>query len=216
MMEIRKNNYSAHSSVPQKSRVLKSELNELVKDEAIRDRWKSYFEKLLNEKHEGGFGGEEVYVPGENIEYEFYWRIQKFKVVKALKRMKPGKALGPDGIPIEVWKSLGDLVVTWLTKLFNKIIMTRKMPDEWRRSTLVPIYKKKGDIQSCNNYRGIKLMSHRMKLWERVIEHRLRMVTKVLGKHFGFMPGRSTMEANLPIKENGRMAQSKEEVLIRN
>ncbi|KAI8559998.1 hypothetical protein RHMOL_Rhmol04G0220700 [Rhododendron molle] len=124
----------------------------LVKFEAIRDRWKSYFEKLLNEKHEGDFWGE-VYVPGENIEYEFYRRIQKFKVVKALKRIKPGKALGPDGIPIEVWKSLGDLEATWLTKLFNKIIMTRKMPDEWRRSTLVPIYKNKGDIQSCNNYR---------------------------------------------------------------
>jgi hypothetical protein len=73
--------------------------------------------------------------------------------------------------------------------------MTRKMPDEWRRSTLVPIYKNKGDIQSCNNYRGIKLMSHTMKLWERVIEHRLRMVTTVSEKQFGFMPGRSTMEA---------------------
>ena len=40
------------------------------------------------------------------------------------------------------------------------------MPDEWRRSILVPIYKNKGDIESCNNYRGIKLMSHTMKLWE--------------------------------------------------
>ncbi|KAI8530451.1 hypothetical protein RHMOL_Rhmol11G0059300 [Rhododendron molle] len=154
----------------------------LVKDESIRDRWKSYFEKLLNEKHERGFGGEEVYVLGENIEYEFYRRIQKFEVVKALKMMKPSKALGPDGIPIEVWKSLSDLGATWLTKLFNKIIMTRKMPDEWRRSTLVPIYKNKGDIQSYNNYRGIKLMSNTMKLWERVIEDRLRMVTTVSEK----------------------------------
>ncbi|KAI8564244.1 hypothetical protein RHMOL_Rhmol03G0166800 [Rhododendron molle] len=86
----------------------------LVKDEAIRDRWKSYFEKLLNEKHEGGFDGEEVDALGENIEYEFYRRIQKFEVVKVLKKMKPSKALGPDGIPIEVWKSLGDLGVTWV------------------------------------------------------------------------------------------------------
>jgi hypothetical protein len=45
------------------------------------------------------------------------------------------------------------------------------MPDEWK-STLVPIVKNKGDIQSCTNYLGIKLMSHTMKLWERVIEHR--------------------------------------------
>ena len=39
------------------------------------------------------------------------------------------------------------------------------MPDEWR-SILVSNYKNKGDIQSCTNYWGIKLMSHTMKLWE--------------------------------------------------
>lgn len=83
----------------------------------------------------------------------------------------------------------------WLTKLFNRILMTMKMPKEWRKSILVPIYKHKGDVQQCNNYRGIKLMSHTMKLWERVIEHRLRGITKVSENQFGFMPGRSTMEA---------------------
>ena len=34
-----------------------------------------------------------------------------------------------------------------------------------------------------------------MKLWERVIEHRLRRVTSVTQNQFEFMPGRSTMEA---------------------
>ncbi|KAK3561612.1 hypothetical protein QTP86_010688 [Hemibagrus guttatus] len=48
------------------------------------------------------------------------------------------------------------------------------MPEEWRRSVLVPIFKNKGDVQSCSNYKGIKLMSHTMKLWERVVEARLR------------------------------------------
>ena len=69
------------------------------------------------------------------------------------------------------------------------------MSNEWRKSTLVPIYKNKGDVQNCMNYRGIKLMSHTMKLWERVIEHRLRQETRVSDNQFGFMPGRSTMEA---------------------
>ena len=54
--------------------------------------------------------------------------------------------------------------------------------EEWRRSILVPIFKNKGDVQNCTNYRGIKLMSHTMKLWERVIEHRLRRVTSVTPK----------------------------------
>ena len=56
----------------------------------------------------------------------------------------------------------------------NLFFRSNKMPEEWRRSILVPIFKNKGDVQSCTNYRGIKLMSHTMKLWERVIEHRLR------------------------------------------
>lgn len=69
------------------------------------------------------------------------------------------------------------------------------MSDEWRRSTLILVYKNKEDIQNCANYRGIKLMSHTMKLWEMVIERRLRKKTPVTDNQFGFMPGRSTMEA---------------------
>ncbi|KAI8571936.1 hypothetical protein RHMOL_Rhmol01G0159500 [Rhododendron molle] len=38
-------------------------------------------------------------------------------------------------------------------------------------------------------------MSHMMKLWERVIEYRLRMVNMVSEKQFGFIPVKSTMEA---------------------
>ena len=48
------------------------------------------------------------------------------------------------------------------------------MPDERRRSVFVPLYKGKGDIKECGNYEGIKLMSHTMKLWERVIKARIR------------------------------------------
>ncbi|KAE8665951.1 RING/U-box superfamily protein with ARM repeat domain isoform 1 [Hibiscus syriacus] len=44
-------------------------------------------------------------------------------------------------------------------------------------------------------YRGIKLLSHTMKLWERVIETRLRQVIRVSENQFGFMSGRSTTKA---------------------
>ena len=51
----------------------------------------------------------------------FVWRIQKSEVREALKRMKEGKAMGPDGILIKVWRCLGDIAIVWLTKLFNHI-----------------------------------------------------------------------------------------------
>ncbi|GKB64330.1 retrovirus-related pol polyprotein LINE-1 [Tanacetum coccineum] len=42
---------------------------------------------------------------------------------------------------------------------------------------------------------GIKLLSHTMKLWERVIERRLRRETKVSENQFCSMPRRSMTEA---------------------
>jgi uncharacterized Zn finger protein len=63
------------------------------------------------------------------------------------------------------------------------------MAAEWRKSILVSIFKNKGDIQSCTNYRGIKLMSYAMNLWKRVIEHRLRKLTTVSKNQFDFMRG---------------------------
>ena len=63
--------------------------------------------------------------------------------------------------------SLEETGVNYLTSAFNKILAGERMPDEWRKSTLIPIYKNKGDAQDCGNYRGVKLMSHTMKLWER-------------------------------------------------
>jgi hypothetical protein len=83
---------------------------------------------------------------------------------EALKMMKGGKAMDSDGILIEVWRCLGARAIVWLTKLFNLIFRSNKIPEEWRRTILVLIFKNKGDVQSCTNYRGIKLMSHTMKL----------------------------------------------------
>ena len=60
--------------------------------------------------------------------------------------MKTRKAVGSNEIPIEVWKCLGEFGIKWLTKLFNRIWQSNKMPDEWRKSTLIPLYKNKGDI----------------------------------------------------------------------
>jgi hypothetical protein len=44
-------------------------------------------------------------------------------------------------------------------------------------------------------------MSHTMKLWEMIIEHRLRGVTDVTKNQFCFMPGRSTMEVIFLIRQ---------------
>ncbi|GKD11390.1 hypothetical protein Tco_1191075 [Tanacetum coccineum] len=79
-------------------------------------------------------------------------------------KMGRNKAVGPDQILIEAWRCLGDEGETWLTCLFNKIFTSVKMPEEWRLSGVIPIYKNTDDAQVCSNYRGIKLLCHTMKL----------------------------------------------------
>ena len=118
-------------------------------------------------------------IPPEDLNRDFICKIRPCEVKEVLRRMKTRKVIGLDAIPIEVWKCLGEFRIKWLTKLFNKIWQSNKIPDEWRKSTLIPLYKNKGDIQDCSNYRGIKLISYTMKLWEKVIEHRLKEHAKI-------------------------------------
>ncbi|KAK3553628.1 hypothetical protein QTP70_006272 [Hemibagrus guttatus] len=131
----------------------------LTSEESVQRRWKEHFEELMNEENE-----REKRVEGVNSVEQKVDKIRKDEVRKALKRMKSGKAVGPDDIPVEVWKCLGEAAVEFLASLFNRVLESEKMPEEWRRSVLVPIFKNKGDVQSCSNYRGIKLMSHTMKV----------------------------------------------------
>jgi len=79
-------------------------------------------------------------------------------------------------------------------ELFNIIFRTVKMLNKWRTSTILPLYKDKGDVRDCTNYQCIKLLSHTMKLREKVIEGRLSKEISISKNQFGFMLGRSTTE----------------------
>ena len=109
----------------------------------------------------------------------------------ALKKMKNNKATGPDEIPVEAWRALGGEGVDLLWDLMIKIEQQEHIPDEWRESVLVPIYKEKGDVQECQNYRRIKLLSHTMKIWDRIVRGEM----EVAEEQFRFMPGRGTTNA---------------------
>jgi hypothetical protein len=56
------------------------------------------------------------------------------EVKEALEKVKGGKAMGLDCIPIKVWRGLGDIAIVWPTKLFNLIFWANRIPEEWTRS----------------------------------------------------------------------------------
>ncbi|KAK3555075.1 hypothetical protein QTP86_007970 [Hemibagrus guttatus] len=90
----------------------------LTSEESVQRRWKEYFEELMNEENE-----REKRVEGVNSVEQKVDKIRKDEVRKALKRMKSReKGVGPDDIPVEVWKCLGEAAVEFLTSLFNRVL----------------------------------------------------------------------------------------------
>ena len=114
--------------------------------------------------------------------------------------MKKGKAVGPDELPVEIWKCMGKMGIKFWTRLFNRLLMGERMPEEWIKVCLSQSIKTKGDAQCFGNYRGIKLMSHTMKVWERIIEARIRDRVEITKKQYGFMPGKGTTDAMFALR----------------
>ena len=72
--------------------------------------------------------------------------------------MKSGKAAGPDGIPPEALKADVQTSTEMIHPLLMKIWETEQIPEEWKKGYLVKL-PKKWDLSSCNNWRGIMLLS---------------------------------------------------------
>ena len=61
-------------------------------------------------------------------------------------------------------------------------------------------YIKKRNAQCCGSYRGIKLMSHTIKIWEKIIEAKLRDIVEISKQQCRFMPGKETTNAMFALR----------------
>ena len=70
------------------------------------------------------------------------------------------------------------------------------MPEDWRRSVVVPIYKGKGPKDECKNYRGISLLSVPGKVYGRLVIERVRKLTEasVRDEQGGFRKSRGCVD----------------------
>jgi hypothetical protein len=115
------------------------------------NRWKNYFSQLLNihrvsdvtqiEKHTA-----EPLVPEPS----------PFEVEIAIAKLKKYKSSGSDQISAEPIKAGGETLQSEIHKLINSIWSNVELPDQWKESIILPIYKK-GDKTDCNYYRKISL-----------------------------------------------------------
>ena len=111
--------------------------NVVSDDDGMKNIWRKYMEKLLNVENDwdGEVDSPEVMGPHCLISEE----------VKAIKGLKIGKAAGPTGVVNEMMKAAGGFGTRWMTDLINNIVKEGCIPDDWRKSILVPVYKGKGD-----------------------------------------------------------------------
>ena len=88
-----------------------------------------------------------------------------------------------------------------MTGIVNDLMKGDKVPGDWSSSTTIPIYKGKGDAMDCGKYRGVRLLEHGMKIYERVLERRLRDLVEVGDYQYGFCPGKSTTGAIFIVRQ---------------
>ena len=82
-----------------------------------------------------------------------------------------------------------------LTEICNRIWRTGEWPTPWTQSLIITL-PEKGNLQLCQNYRTISLISHSSKVMLKVILNRLKPQAEeiIAEEQAGFRAGRSTTE----------------------
>ena len=129
--------------------------------------WKDHMEKIMNVENEWDQTAKADIVEGlvEEVTYE--------EVMEAMNKMKLGKAAGPFEGNMGMIMASGKFSVGVLKKLCQRVLDGKGMPEEWKTSVVVSIFKGKGDVMDCGAYREVKLLEHAMKIVERVLEKRI-------------------------------------------
>ena len=123
--------------------------------------------------------------------------IDSDTLIRIVKFLKRGKAPGPDNIHNEVLR-LGTTTSLFhhLARLFTSPIQIGYIPTAWKLATLRMLLKPDKLPSLTTSYRPISLMSSIMKLFERVIEQRLRYYLEDIGfinkYQSGFRQAKST------------------------
>ena len=136
-------------------------------------------------------------------------QISRAELDEALKKTRRGKQPGPDGIQADAWIAL-DRGRDVLRDFYNECWAQNQIPEEWRTSRVVGIFKK-GDAGDPANYRPISLLQTGYKIYARMLARRLSdgLDGYIRGSQYGFRQGRSTAEPIYIIRRIQDLVQAK-------
>ena len=126
-------------------------------------------------------------------------RISGEDVKTALASSNPGKAAGPSEV-VEMLRASGEAGLQWVTDICNEVVRKGKYRMIGERVGLL-VFTKERVMLLCGSYRGIKLLDQVMKVFERVIEKKVRDRVKRTDMQFGFRAGRGTTDATFVVRQ---------------
>ncbi len=142
--------------------------------------------------------------------------ITEMKVMEKLQSLNPYKSYGPDYIHARLLKELAAILAGPITELFNLTLKTGKIPEDWKKAIISPIFKK-GSKHLASNYRPINLTSVLCKILESFVRDVLlrhlidnNLLSK---KQHGFINGRSTVTQLLNYLDKCAQSVSKGKVV---
>jgi hypothetical protein len=134
------------------------------------------------------------------VTVESFYFFSYEKVLQTMVTLKSKKCYGYDTIPLLVLKDGAEILASPYSKLFEKIYQTKELPDQWKISRTIPLFKK-GNKKNINSYRPISNLCSASKIFERLMLNRLNDIeasnnVDLTGKNqHGFKRGRSTVTA---------------------
>ena len=120
------------------------------------------------------------------------------EIMSCIDAMPNGKAPGPDGIAIELFKCDVSFFAPLLLELYNTKVKSGDYPTAWCDAIICPVHKG-GPRTDENNYRGISLLSVVGKIFTKVCNNRLVSWATVKNKYSevqaGYRKGFSTLRS---------------------
>jgi hypothetical protein len=123
------------------------------------------------------------------------------EVESVIKSLKRNKSTGPDRIPNEIFIEASKGTINTYKHIFNHILETRQIPQQWQRGELIRLYKGKGTKGKCSSERGITLASNTGKVFERLINNRAIERVSMTDAQAGGRKGRATDDHILTLKQ---------------
>ena len=117
-------------------------------------------------------------------------------VHKQLKKLKRNKSPGPDNLGSTFLQDYSDLLAVPLSIIYKRSLLERKVPCDWKRANVTPIFKK-GSKSDPGNYRPVSLTSQACKVLEAIIResivNHLKEHSLLLNSQHGFSKGKSCL-----------------------